>query len=329
MIISRTPMRISFVGGGSDLPLHYRRFGGAVVSVAITKYVFITVNQRFDSTIRLSYSKTEEVAEAKDIEHRLVRAAMMRLDVHNGIEITSIADIPSSGSGLGSSSAFTVGLLNALYAYKGAYRSKADLASEACTVEIDLCGQPIGKQDQFGAALGGLNLIRFHPDETVSFEPVIGPPGFVDRFQSSLLLFYTGATRSASQLLQKQIDEMAANRGVTDRVTRMAAMTENFSASVRSGDFRGLGEILHEGWMLKKSIASVGSDWIDAMYDRARQAGALGGKILGAGGGGFMLVMADPDRHDAIRAALADYRCIPFRFDWSGSTIIFYHPAEQ
>ena len=329
MIISRTPMRVSFVGGGSDLPLHYRKNGGAVVSAAINKYVFITVNKRFDSTIRVSYSKTEEVPEAKDVEHKLVRAALTKLDIHNGIEITSIADIPSSGSGLGSSSAFTVGLLNSLYAYRGAYRSKADLAAEACMVELDLCKEPIGKQDQYGAALGGLNLIRFHPDESVSSEPVIGPPGFVDQFQNSLLMFYTGATRSASQLLIKQMEGMQREQAMADTVTRMAAMTEDFSTAIRSGNYGAVGALLHEGWVLKRSISTVSNELIEDMYRRARSAGALGGKILGAGGGGFLLVMAEPENHDRVRNALKEFRCVPFRFDWNGSTIIFYNPAQE
>lgn len=319
-------MRISFVGGGSDLPQHYRQHGGAVVSAAINKYVFITVNKRFDSTVRVSYSKTEEVPDATHIEHKLVKAALLKLGVTNGIEITSIADIPSKGSGLGSSSAFTVGLLNALYGNASIYRSRPDLAAEACEIEIDICKEPIGKQDQYAAALGGLNLIHFNPDDTVSSEPVIGPPGFVGLFQNSLLLFYTGITRSASILLEKQAAEMRDDYKASDTVGQMAALTGDFAAAVRAGDLHATGQLLDKGWKLKRRISTVSNTIIENIYQRAREAGAVGGKLLGAGGGGFMLIMAPPERHDSIRRQLSEFRCVKIQFDWAGSTVIFYHP---
>ncbi|MEJ0005430.1 MAG: hypothetical protein WDM77_03350 [Steroidobacteraceae bacterium] len=200
MIISKTPLRVSFVGGGSDLPQHYRRFGGSVVSCGIDKYVFIAVNPRFDPGIRLSYSKTEEVTTVADLTHPLVRAALNKLGLSSGLEITSVADVPARGSGLGSSSSFTVGLLHALYAYKGQYISKPTLGAEACQIEIDICGEPIGKQDQYAAAMGGLNEIRFNPDESVDVEPIPTPPGFIGAFEKSLMMFYTGITRSASSI---------------------------------------------------------------------------------------------------------------------------------
>lgn len=328
MIISRTPMRISFVGGGSDLAVHYRKYGGAVVSTSINKYVFITVNKRFDSSIRVSYSKTEEVASVEEIDHRLVRESLKKLAVLEGIEITSIADIPSRGSGLGSSSAFTVSLLNALYAYKGIYRSKLDLAAEACEIEIDICKEPIGKQDQYGAALGGLNLLRFNPDESVSYEPVIAPPNFIDNLQNRLLLVYTGVTRSASVVLEQQIAAIQSNRDSEQTVVRLSALTGDFCNAVRAGNLGRIAELLDEGWRLKKAVSQVTTSLIDDMYNRAKQVGAIGGKILGAGSGGFMLLMAEPERHVAIRAALSGFRFVPFRFDWSGSSIIFYHPSD-
>lgn len=329
MIVSRTPLRVSFLGGGSDLPVHYRRYGGAVISAAICKYVYVTVNRRFDSSIRVSYSQTEEVDHVSEIKHRLVRAMMEKLRIEGGVEITSIADIPSRGTGLGSSSAFTAGLLHALHAYKGVYRSREALAVEACEVEIDLCGEPIGKQDQFASALGGVNLLRFNTDETVTVDPVIFPHGFQRDFQDSLLLFYTGITRSASQILKNQAQIMAFSELKSQIVTRMAEMTEDFRHAIYDANLGWVGELLHEAWLLKQSISNeISNNTIDEMYSKARQTGALGGKLLGAGGGGFLLVCAPPDRHDAIREALSNYRCLPFRLDLTGSSIIYYSPQQ-
>lgn len=330
MIVSRTPLRVSFLGGGSDLPVHYRRYGGAVISAAICKYVFVTVNRRFDSSIRVSYSQTEEVDHASEIKHRLVRATMEKLGIEGGVEITSIADIPSRGTGLGSSSAFTAGLLHALHAYKGVYRSREALAAEACEVEIDLCGEPIGKQDQYASALGGVNLLRFNADETVTVEPVIFPHAFQRDFQDTMLLFYTGMTRSASQILQNQAQIMASSDVKSQIITRMAEMTEDFRHAIYDANLGWVGELLHEAWLLKQSISNeISNNTIDEMYSKARQAGALGGKLLGAGGGGFLLVCAPPERHNAIRQALSNYRCLPFRLDWTGSSIIYYSPQQS
>ena len=329
MIVCRTPLRVSFLGGGSDLPVHYRRHGGAVVSAAIAKYVYVTVNRRFDKSIRLSYSMTEEVDHAREIKHRLVRAAMLKLGIENGIEITSIADIPSRGTGLGSSSAFTTGLLHALHAYQGNYRSQADLAAEACEVEIDLCGEPIGKQDQYAAAVGGVNLLRFNPDESVTVEKIVFSPNFMREFQDSMLLFYTGVTRSASDILRNQIGIMGSSDEKTDVVRRMAAMTDDFRHAIQDNNLGWVGDLLHESWALKQSISDqISTGVIDDMYKSARGAGALGGKLLGAGGGGFLLVCAPVERHDAVRRALAGYRCLPLRLDWTGTSIILYSPQE-
>lgn len=329
MIVSRTPLRVSFLGGGSDLPVHYRRHGGAVISASIAKYVYVTVNRRFDKSIRLSYSQTEEVDHASQIQHRLVRAAMLKLGIENGVEITSIADIPSRGTGLGSSSAFTTGLLHALHAYQGDYRSQADLAAEACTVEIDLCGEPIGKQDQYAAAVGGVNLLRFNPDESVTVEKIVFSPNFIGEFQNSMLLFYTGVTRSASNILRNQIDIMNTCEDTSDVVSRMAAMTDDFRHAIQDNNLNWVGDLLHQAWMLKQSVSSqISNSVIDDMYASARRAGALGGKLLGAGGGGFLLVCAPQQHHDAVRHALAGYRCLSLRLDWTGTSIILYSPQE-
>ena len=208
MIVSKTPLRMSFVGGGSDLPAYYREESGAVLSTTIDKYMYICVNRKFDGNIRVSYTRTEEVASAADIQHPLVREALDIVGIRGGIEIASMADIPSQGSGLGSSSTYTVGLLNALFAYLGQYASNEQLARLACEIEIGRCREPIGKQDQYAAAFGGLNLIRFHPDETVSVDPVICNPQVLADLEASTLVLFTGRTRSASAVLAQQSEAL-------------------------------------------------------------------------------------------------------------------------
>src|SRR3954464_4543766 len=224
MIISRTPLRMSFVGGGSDLPAYYRRFGGAVVSTAINKFVYITVNEKFDHRTRVSYSKTEEANSVAQIKHPLVREAMKMLDIEGGLEITSIADIPSKGSGLGSSSSFTVGLLHAFHAWSGRYASAEQLAVEACQIEMDRCGEPIGKQDQFAAAFGGFNFIEFNPDHSVSIEPILCKRETIQRLQDNLLVFYTGIVRSASAILKNQQATLIAEKSKQKMLCRMVEL---------------------------------------------------------------------------------------------------------
>jgi D-glycero-alpha-D-manno-heptose-7-phosphate kinase len=325
MIISKTPLRLSFVGGGSDLPAFYRDGVGAVLSTSINKFVYVTINKRFEPGIRLSYSKTEEVLSVAEIEHRIVKATLGKLSVEGGVEITSVADIPSRGSGLGSSSSFTVGLLHALYAYLGQYRPKLDLGREACEVEIDLCGEPIGKQDQYAAAAGGLNIIKFYPDETVTVEPVIAPAGVTDTIESEMLMFYTGIVRSASNVLQQQSDAVAADKAKKQALVRMTELVDVLRDEISRGNTDALGEILHENWMLKKGLtAAISSGDIDDYYDAARKAGARGGKLLGAGGGGFMVFSAPKERHAAIKTALSSLRHVDFGFENMGTSIVFY-----
>jgi D-glycero-alpha-D-manno-heptose-7-phosphate kinase len=330
MIISRTPLRMSFVGGGSDMPDFYREHGGAVISTAIDKYVYVTLNRKFDQGIRIAYSKTEEVESVAQIEHKLVRAAMNYLDVPGGIEITTIADIPSRGTGLGSSSSFTVALLQALYAFKNTHVSGEKLGSDACKIEIDICGEPIGKQDQYAAALGGFNLIEFRPDERVVHSPVICQPKTLRTLQSHLLMLYTGLTRSASDLLREQASDVKADAAKRDSLKAMVKLAYTLRDEVQNDNADAFGEILHEGWMLKKSLTKgISSSSIDDWYDTARAHGAIGGKILGAGAGGFLLLYAPPDRHAAISHALPQLRPIPFAFDPFGARVIFYHPTES
>ena len=326
MIISRTPLRISFAGGGSDLPDFYRRHGGAVVSSAIDKYVYVNVNRKFDDGIRVSYSKTEEVARVDKIEHPLVRSALQYLQIRGGVEITTIADIPSRGTGLGSSSAFAVGLLHALSAFMGRYISGPQLGRDACHIEIELCGEPIGKQDQYAAACGGFNFIEFRPDDTVIVSPVICQRATLQQLEANLLVFYTGITRSASQLLRQQAEEVAGSEQKKGAMKRMAELARILRDELQRDNLAAFGEILHENWMLKKGIAAgISTSDIDAWYDAARAAGAAGGKILGAGAGGFLLLYAPREAHEAIKSALHMLRPIAMGFEPLGSRIIFYH----
>lgn len=327
MIITRTPLRVSFAGGGSDMPSYYRQYGGAVVSTAISKYIFVTVNKKFDGAIRLSYSKTEHASSVGEIEHPIARAALTLTNVTGGVEITTIADIPSSGTGLGSSSSFTVGLLHALHAYQGRRVDAAQLGEESCHIEIDVCGAPIGKQDQYAAAYGGFNFIRFEPDGAVSVEPLICSPEALATVERNILMLYTGRTRSANSILSEQSANSASSKDTQSTLHKMTALTKDFAQAMQRGECDTVGEILHEGWELKKNLASGISDaGIDDMYNRGRKAGAIGGKILGAGAGGFLLFYAPQERHSAIIHALPKLRPMPIQFERTGSQVIFYMP---
>lgn len=317
---------MSFAGGGSDLSSFYRKHPGAVLSTAIDKYVYVTLNKKFDDGIRIAYSRNEDVERIDQIEHKLVKASMEELRMSGGVEITTIADIPSKGTGLGSSSSFTVGLLHALNAYQGRYCSAQVLAESSCRIEIERCNEPIGKQDQYAAAYGGLNFIEFLPDDTVSVSPVICKSSTVQLLQDSILLFYTGLTRSASDLLQKQSHAMIAESSKNNTMIRMVQLAHTLKSDLQNNDANTFGDILHENWMLKKSLTEgISSPDIDSWYDTALRAGASGGKILGAGAGGFLMLAAPPERHPEITKALYFLRPIPVKFDPFGSRIIFYN----
>jgi len=321
MIISRTPLRVSFAGGGTDIQDYYKTGYGAVVSAAIKKYVFVTVNRRFDDDIRVSYSKTEIVDSVDKIEHGLVREALRKVGIRNGIEITTIADIPSRGTGLGSSAAITVGLLNSLYAFKGHRASPKKLAEEACEIEIEKLGEPVGKQDQYIAAYGGIQRIRFNADETVLLDPVICPPKTKRDIEDHLMLFYTGKTRKSSSILSGQKSNSEGNRATLDKMRDQA---ERLFKDLTSLQVDRLGEILKEGWELKKSLTKGISDReIDLLYAKALEAGATGGKIAGAGGGGFLLLFVPPENHWAIRNSLPGLKEIEFKIEPQGSKIIY------
>jgi D-glycero-alpha-D-manno-heptose-7-phosphate kinase len=326
MIISKTPLRMSFVGGGSDLAVFYRKYGGAVVSTAVNKFVYVTVNPKFDHHIRVSYSRTEEARSVEKVKHPLVREAMRMLGIRGGVEITSIADIPAKGTGLGSSSSFTVGLLHALHAFANRYASAEQLARESCVIEIERCGEPIGKQDQYAAAFGGFNFIEFYPDDSVSIEPIICQRATLHQLQANTLVFYTGITRSASALLKTQQEAVAGQSAKQKALQAMVKLARQLKVELQQNNADAFGQIIHENWLLKRSLTpGVSSSLIDNWYARARRAGALGGKLLGAGSGGFMMFYAPRERHEAIAHELNDLRPIEFRFEPQGSKIIFVH----
>jgi len=324
MIITRTPLRVSFAGGGTDLSAFYSRERGAVLSTAIDKYIYITVNRKFDDRVRASYSITEMVDRASDLKHELIREALKFVGVEGGIEITSISDVPSRGTGLGSSSSYTVGLLNALYAFTGKLANAEKLATEACRIEIEICGKPIGKQDQYIAAYGGMQFIQFNPDGTVFIDPVPYEQGLRERLQQNLLMLYTGVTRSANDVLSEQSRNMEQNGTAMEGLLKMRNLADQLRDCLCSGKLDGFGETLHAGWTLKKGLAKgISNPEIDAWYDVARCCGAIGGKLLGAGGGGFLLLYAHPEHHAGICHALPKLRPMSFRFEPQGSKIIF------
>lgn len=327
MIISRTPLRMSFVGGGSDLPAYYRRFGGAVLSTAIDKYVYVSVNRKFDGGIRLAYSKTEEVERLDQIEHRLLRATFEMLGVEGGVEVTTTADIPSRGTGLGSSSSFTVGLIQAMEAYLGRHVSAPDLGERSSHVEIERCGEPIGKQDQYAAAFGGLNLIEFREDDSVAVAPVIMRSNLKAELEKRILVFYTGMTRSASAILEEQSAHSATDQAKQAALKRMVELAYALRDRLSAGDIESFGHILDENWRLKKQLAAgISTGAIDDWYATALRSGATGGKLLGAGAGGFMMFFAPVDRHDEIAAAVG-LRRVKMTFEPLGSRILFYNPG--
>jgi len=324
MIISRTPLRVSFAGGGSDLAAYYRKRGhGSVVSTATSIYVYITVNKKFDDLIRVSYSKTEMVDAVDKVEHNIIREALKLVGIEKGIEVVYMADIPlgSAGTGLGSSSSLAVGVLNALYAYKGQHVSAERLAQEACKIEIDILEHPIGKQDQYAVAYGGYNYIRFNEDESVYVDPIICLPATKKRLARKLMLFYTGIERVSSDILGEQREKTPKNM---DHLDKIVALSDRLMRCLSENDLESFGEILHEGWISKSRLASrISNTQIDEYYAKGRKAGAVGGKILGAGGGGFLLLYCDEEKQEKVRHALSELKECPFQFEPQGSKIIY------
>ncbi len=322
MIISRTPVRVSFCGGGTDVDwfAESEPNGGRVTSFALSRHIHVTVNARFDDRVRVSYSKMEIVDDFEELEHELVREAMRLTGVTSGIEITTIADIPSRGTGLGSSSTVTVGLLNALHRFAGREVSAAQLADEACRIEIDVLGQPIGRQDQYAAAFGGINSISF-TGEGVDVDPLDLGDDVLERLESEFTLVFTGMSRRASSVLSESPDDESDKLA---RLRTIRTQADEARAHLECGDLSGLGELLEVAWQAKRGItASVSNEELDALHDRLLNLGANGAKLLGAGGGGFFLVHGDTTLRERLTAELgANHRIIPLSVDFFGSRII-------
>lgn len=321
MIITKTPFRVSFCGGGSDIADFYRKHGGCVLSTSINKYMYISIHPFFnENQIALKYSQNEIVDDVSQIKHRIMKQVLTDMDVR-GVEIVSTADVPS-GTGLGSSSAFTVGLLHTLNCYQGKYVSQTKLAEEACRVEIEKLGAPIGKQDQYAAACGGLNMITFRQNDTVTVEPVIMEKDTYHALEDNLVMFYTGITHDANSILAEQKQNLS-QEDKTRSLIQMCGLAEEMKRSLEKNDVSEFGRILHEGWLLKRGLASGISDpVIDQMYEKAVKNGAVGGKLLGAGGGGFLLFYCEKERQPDLEAAMGLKR-FDFRFEFDGTSVVY------
>jgi len=321
MIITQTPLRVGLVGGGTDFPSYYREHGGRVLNAAIDKFVYVIVKQRFDDEIYVNYSMKEIVSRVEDLQHELVREAMHMAGIRGGVEITTLADIPSTGSGLGSSSSVTVGLLHALFAYQGVQVTAEELAERACAIEIDRCRKPIGKQDQYVAAFGGLCDIQFGKGDRIYVDRGFASTPVRRRLQSELMLFFTGITRSANTILAEQ----TAN--VADRIPQLDQLRDLAGEAVdglRAGDVSSLGAAMCKGWQAKRTLASgVSTQQIDVAVEAALEAGASGAKVTGAGGGGFLLVVCPVENQRAVRDRLADMKELPINLEPHGSRVIF------
>ena len=321
MIIVQTPLRISFFGGGTDFPSFFLEEGGCVLSSAIDKYVFVTVKKRFDHKLRIGYTQTEMVDSVGQIQHELIREALQLTGVEHGIEVTTMGDIPSEGSGLGSSSTVTVGALHALYTYLGEIPSMEQLAKEACDIEIEKLGKPIGIQDQYIAAYGSLRFFEFLPGGEVKVQKMKIDTEFRRVLNDCFLLFYTGVTRKADTVLTEQKNNIKDRKPVLRDIRQMAYQAK---AELEAGDVDAFGALMHESWELKKRMAGpISNGAINDIYDAARKAGAVGGKITGAGGGGFLLLYAPYERHKSIRQALGTLQELPFQLEQDGSKVIF------
>jgi D-glycero-alpha-D-manno-heptose-7-phosphate kinase len=325
MIVSRAPLRFSLGGGGSDLPAYYRSFGGFVVSAAIDRYVYVTANKRFYEDIRLSYSETEIVPRVDAIRHRIFREALRMTGIERGIELTSVADLPAN-SGLGSSGAFTVALLNALHAYNRNFVSSRLLAEEACELEMVRLGDPVGKQDQYIAAYGNVTRLEIDRDGNVEVAPVPVRPEVLDELEHNLLIAYTGIERPARTVLSEQGERLrGANADALASMHRIRELGQEVYRLLVSGDIDAYGELLHEHWTRKQKLAASVSDAaIDAYYDAARRAGALGGKLMGAGGGGFFMFYVRPEARRRVAEELErlKLRQLRFRFELDGARIV-------
>ena len=326
MIISRAPVRLSMGGGGTDLPSYYERFGGFLMAATINKYVYIMLNKRFEKSIRLSYSKTEIVDDVNSIEHRIFKEALKYAGIDKQIEIVSVADVPSN-CGLGTSSTFTVSLLNAMFAYKKNYVSLEKIAEAACYIEINKLKEPIGKQDQYASAFGGLNSYTFNKDGSVVVEPVNIREEVLMELQSNIFLFYLEQKRSASSILAEQNTQTKRdNKATIDRLHKIKEIGKYTKKVFESGKIDEFGELLHEHWLTKKGLSSkICNPFIDEVYEAARKNGAIGGKVIGAGGGGFLLLYC-PNKKAKLVSAMKKFKLSPawFVFEHEGIKNIFY-----
>lgn len=321
MIIVQTPLRISFFGGGTDFPSFFMEEGGCVLTSAIDKYIYVAVKERFDSKLRIGYTQTEMVDNIDQIQHELIREALRTTGIHSGLEITTMGDIPSEGSGLGSSSTVTVGALNALYTYLGEIVSAEKLAREACSIEIDTLKKPIGIQDQYIAAYGNLRFLDFLPDGQVKIEKVPLETESRRALNDRFLLFFTGVSRRADNILKEQKENIKERIPVLREIKQMVYEARKV---LTEGDFDAFGLLMHESWKLKKRLAgTITNGTIDDLYALARRSGAIGGKITGAGGGGFLLLYVPYERQSAVRSALCDLQELPFRLESDGTKVIF------
>lgn len=330
MIISRTPFRISFFGGGTDYPAWYRQHEGAVLTATIDKYCYISVRYLppfFEHRFRVVYSKVESCQKVDEITHPAVREVLRYLNIDRGLEIHHDGDLPAR-SGIGSSSAFTVGFLNALYALKGCMPDKRQLALEAIHIEQEILRETVGSQDQVQAAYGGLNHITFHADDEFAVRPVTVSRERIHELNSHLMLFYTGIKRTAADVAQTYVNDIA-NKKRHLRITE-DLVKEGIAVLGSGQDLTAFGELLHEAWQVKRGLSDkVSNVEVDALYHRARQAGAIGGKLTGAGGGGFMLLFVPPDQRGTVSETLSHLIHVPFKFEFSGSQIIFFDPEED
>lgn len=324
MIITKTPFRISFAGGGSDLANYYEKFGGAVVSVSINKYIYLSLHPYFfKDGYLLKYSKTEDVGNVEDIKHPIIKNLFKRYGI-KGVDFNSSADIPA-GTGLASSSAFTSGLINLCNTYSDKYMTKEEIAELACDIEINDLNEPIGKQDQYACACGGLNFIEFYKDGVVSVEKMFLTSNNYHKLEGNLLMFYTGETRSAGDILKEQKKNTTDDKAKIENLHKMVALAKDLKEELLRGNTDAMGDILHTGWMYKKELASgISNPDIDHYYDLAIKNGASGGKLLGAGGGGFLLFYVKDENKQKLRKALSDLKELDFKFDNKGTTVVHY-----
>lgn len=323
MIITRAPLRMSFVGGGSDMEAFYSKKTGKIISTSIDKYIYIAVKKKFGGGFRISYNTTENCDTIEQIEHPLVKQCLYYCGIESGVEIVSMADIPGSGSGLGSSSAFTVALLKALFAHKNKYVNNFDVARIACEIEIERCKDPIGKQDQYASALGGLNKLSFYSDESVEKQKIFLNKDLKTKLQEHTLVLYTGKTRSASHILSEQTSNLETDLNKISTLSKMVDLVDPFVDAIFAEDIGLMGHYLDINWNMKKQLSSsITADWIDQAYRKATYLGALGGKIMGAGAGGFFLFLADPKLHKKISNALAMPE-VKINFENNGCQVVY------